>query len=176
MGTRPINRLYFFTKMATTKEKKKGILEKLDKIFSSAKSVAFVNFKGLDVENANKMRKDLRSKDVGYFVAKKTLIKKASVGKGIEGTLPNLDGEIAVSWSDDLTAPAREVNAFGKGLENGLKLVGGIFEGKFIDEVKINEIANIPSQKVLYAQFVNLINSPIQQFVMALDQIKEKKS
>jgi len=162
--------------MAISKDKKKEILEKLDQVFKGAKSVAFVNFKGLTVKNANALRRGLHDKAVGYFVAKKTLIKKASGGKGIESNLPNLDGEIAISWSDDLTAPAREIHSFSKELGADLKLVGGIFEGKFIDSIKINEIANIPSQKVLYAQFVNLINSPIQRFVIGLDQIKEKKS
>ena len=37
------------------------------------------------------------------------------------------------------------------------------------------EIAMIPSREVLYAQFVNLINSPIQQFVVVLDQIAKSK-
>jgi ribosomal protein L10 len=37
------------------------------------------------------------------------------------------------------------------------------------------EIAMIPSREVLYAQFVNLINTPIQQFAVVLDQIAKNK-
>ena len=37
-------------------------------------------------------------------------------------------------------------------------------------------IATIPSQKTLQGMFVNVINSPIQGFVMALDQIAKKKT
>jgi ribosomal protein L10 len=40
---------------------------------------------------------------------------------------------------------------------------------------EMTEIATIPSRQTLYAQFVNLINSPIQQFVMAVDQIAQKQ-
>ena len=36
-------------------------------------------------------------------------------------------------------------------------------------------IAQIPGLKTLQAQFVNLINSPIQGFVMALSEIAKKK-
>jgi len=37
-------------------------------------------------------------------------------------------------------------------------------------------IATIPPREVLYAQFVNVINSPIQRLAVALDQISQKKS
>jgi ribosomal protein L10 len=37
-------------------------------------------------------------------------------------------------------------------------------------------IALIPSQQTLYAQFVNVINSPIQGLVVALSKIAEKKT
>ena len=36
-------------------------------------------------------------------------------------------------------------------------------------------IASIPGIKTLQAQFVQLINSPIQRFVLALNAIAEKK-
>ena len=162
--------------MAISKDKKKDILEKLEKVFSDAKSVAFVNFHGLTVSGATELRKILREGKVGYFVAKKTLIRKALTGKKVEGELPTLDGEIGVAWSEEVTAPAREVHSFGKKLGAGIALVGGIFEGKFLGKEGIMTIAMIPGRKTLEAQFVNLINSPIQGFVMALDQIAKKKS
>lgn len=162
--------------MAISKDKKKSILEKLEKVFSDAKSIAFVNFHGLSVFGATELRKALRESKVGYFVAKKTLIKKALGGKKVEGELPALDGEIGIAWSEEVTAPAREVHSFAKKLGQGLQLVGGIFEGKFLGKDGIMTIALIPGRKTLEAQFVNLINSPIQGFVMALDQISKVKS
>src|SRR3989344_1010756 len=162
--------------MPISKDKKKSIIEKLEKVFSDAKSVAFVNFHGLSVFGATELRKTLKEGSVGYFVAKKTLIRKALTGKKVEGELPPLDGEIGIAWSDEITAPAREVNTFAKKLGQGLQLVGGIFEGKFLGKEGIMTIAMIPGRKTLEAQFVNLINSPIQGFVMALDQIAKKKS
>lgn len=161
--------------MAITKNKKVSILEKLEKVFSEAKSVAFVNFHGLNVFGATNLRKQLRNNKVGYFVAKKTLIRKALEGKKVTGSLPDLEGEVGVAWSEDLTAPAREVHSFSKTLESGIKLIGGVFEGKFMGKEDIMSIALIPSRKTLEAQFVNLINSPIQRFAVLLDQISKKK-
>ncbi|MBP7927555.1 50S ribosomal protein L10 [Patescibacteria group bacterium] len=162
--------------MAIKKDKKKSILEKLDKIFKEAKEVAFVNFHGLSVHNATELRKHLKGSKVGYFVAKKTLIRKAFEGKKVEGEIPNLLGEIGVAWSSEVTVPSREVYTFGKKLDQGIKLVGGVFDGKFMDEAGMTSIAMIPGRKTLEAQFVNLINSPIQRFVVSLDQIAKKKT
>jgi large subunit ribosomal protein L10 len=53
--------------------------------------------------------------------------------------------------------------------------LGGVFEGKFISKADVLAYANIPDQKTLYAQFVNIINSPIQGFVMALNEIAKTK-
>ena len=162
--------------MAITKDKKVGIIGKLEKVFTDAKSVAFVNFHGLNVLGANNLRKHLRGNKVGYFVAKKTLIKKVLGGKKVSGELPSLDGEVGVAWSEDVTAPAREIHTFGKTIEQGLKLIGGIFEGKFLGKDEIMSIALIPSRKTLEAQFVNLINSPIQRMAVVLNEISKKKS
>ena len=40
----------------------------------------------------------------------------------------------------------------------------------------MTEIALIPSRETLLAQFVNIINSPIQGFASVLDQIAEQKA
>lgn len=161
--------------MAINKDKKKNILERLDKVFSEAKSAAFVNFHGLSVSSATELRKKLREESVDYFVAKKTLIRKALTGKKVEGEIPTLEGEVGIAWSNDETAPAREVHAFAKKLGQGLQLIGGIFEGKFFGKEDMINVAMIPDKKTLYAQFVNVINSPIQGFVVALSKIAEKK-
>ncbi len=162
--------------MAISKAKKKNILDKLEKVFADAKAVAFVNFNGLTVSGATELRRTLKAGQVGYFVAKKTLIRKVLGAKRLEGEMPDLPGEIGVAYSEEPTAPARETHAFAKKLEKGLKLIGGIFEGKYMDREAITSIALIPSRKTLEAQFVNLINSPIQRFVIALSEVAKKKA
>jgi ribosomal protein L10 len=55
-------------------------------------------------------------------------------------------------------------------------MVGGVFEGRFMDKSEITAIATIPATPVLRGMFVNVINSPIQGLVLALNAIAEKKS
>ncbi len=156
------------------KSKKEDIVKDLVTSIDSSQSVVFVNFHGIKAGDETSLRRDLRDKGVNYRVSRKTLLKRAMEGKA-EGSMPELGGEVAIAYADDLIAPAREIYAFQKTHKGSLNILGGIFEGKFVDGAKMTEIAMIPAREVLYAQFVNLINSPIQRFAVVLDQIASKK-
>ncbi len=163
--------------MAISKDKKRAIVAKLNDAFKEASSIAFVGFSKLTVKDVSRVRQELAQAGVRYFVAKKTLIKRALGERGYEGEIPELPGEVAVAWTtDDVTAPARGVYEHGKKLKGALALLGGVFEGAFLNAEKMTAIATIPSMLVLRGMFVNVINSPIQGLVIALDKIREKKS
>ncbi|MBX4211012.1 50S ribosomal protein L10 [Candidatus Parcubacteria bacterium] len=163
--------------MALTKQKKTEVFQNLKDAVKKAVSVVFINFHGLTVSDATKVRKELKTKGVNYTVAKKTLAKKAFADAGIKGELPNLEGELALVYSDtDALDSPREIYQFEKKLDKKISIMGGIFDGIFINKERMTSIALIPPLKTLHAQFVNLVNSPIQGFVMALSEIAKKKS
>ncbi len=162
--------------MPISKNKKKEIIEKVSDLLKDAKSVVFFNFKGFNVKNTIEMRRALRESKVGYLVAKKTLAKRAFDEAKITGEMPVIVGETAMAYGADLTAPAREVYNFQKKYKDNLSIVGGIFDGKYMSQEEMMAVALIPSQETLYAQFVNVINSPIQGLVMALDGIAKAKT
>ncbi|MDE1975586.1 MAG: 50S ribosomal protein L10 [Patescibacteria group bacterium] len=161
--------------MARTKEQKKEIVEKLGKIMDDAKSLVFVNIHGLPVSDATAMRKKLKADKVGLFVAKKTLTGIALEAKKYEGSAPDMPGELALAYGDDLVAPARGVYEFQGKLKDKVTRVGGVFDGKYMNKEEMTAIAAIPPLKTLYGMFVNVINSPIQGLAMALDQIAKKQ-
>ena len=161
--------------MARTKVQKKEIIEKLDTIVNGANSLVFVNIHGLKVSDMTVMRRRLKSQKVGFFIAKKTLSSKVLTDKKYEGTLPELVGEFGLAYGEDLIMPAREVFEFQKKFKDRLSIVGGVFEKKFMNKAEMTEIASIPPREALLGMFVNVINSPIQGFVMALDQISKKQ-
>ncbi|MFA5888952.1 MAG: 50S ribosomal protein L10 [Candidatus Paceibacterota bacterium] len=162
--------------MAISKQKKGEILTKLKKIVKDSASVVFINFHALPVADSTAIRRALKEKGVGYTVAKKTLTKKAFSEAGLEGAMPELPGELGIVYSADPTEGARGVYEFQKKLDKKIQILGGVFEGKFLNQSEMLVISQIPGLKTLQAQFVNLINSPIQGFVMALDQIAQKKA
>jgi large subunit ribosomal protein L10 len=157
------------------KSKKEEMIKDLDKAIKGSSSVVFVNFHGMKVADETILRRSLREQGVDYKVSRKTLLKRALVKKA-EGEIPELSGEVAMAYSKDEVASSREIYNFQKTHKGILEILGGIFEGKFVGKEKMMEIAMIPSREVLYAQFVNLINSPIQKFVVVLNGIAKIKS
>ena len=161
--------------MAITKAKKETIIAKLEDIKQNAATIVFVKFNGLTVADTTAMRAKLREEGVGYFVAKKTLMERV-LGDAYEGTMPELEGEIAVAYSDDAIAPAQNIKTFAGQFTDNIAIAGGVFEGVFKTQSEMVEIASIPSLDVLRGMFVNVINSPIQGMAIVLDQIAQQKN
>lgn len=161
-------------RMAITKAKKTEILSKLKDIVTESKTLVFLHFAGLPVSQTSEMRKTLREKGVGYVVAKKSLSKRAFAEAGIAGTLPEMPGEFALAYGVDQLDPAREIFSFQKKFDKKVIIVGGVFDGAFMNADQMTNIATIPGMQTLRAQFVNLINSPLQGLVIALNAIADK--
>ena len=161
--------------MAITKEKKQTILAKLEEVRKDSESIVFVQFNKMAVNDTTAMRANLRDLGVGYFVAKKTLMKRAFDGS-YEGTMPELEGEIAVAYSADAIAPAQNIKEYAGKYKDKISIAGGVFQGVYKDAAEMTEIASIPALPVLRGMFVNVINSPIQGLVLGLNAIAEKKA
>jgi len=161
--------------MTITLKKKKELVSSLEKSLKGANSVVFVKFDKLKVADVNTLRRTLQKENVGYQVAKKTLLKRALLSHGVTGDLPEIGGQVAIAYSEDLLAGAREVFNFQKTHKENVSIVGGVFEGKYMNMEEMMSIATIPPLQTLRGMFVNLINSPIQRFAVVLDQIAQAK-
>jgi len=162
--------------MAITKQKKAEIVAKVGDITKEAKTLVFATFKGLTVAEQNEMRKALRAQSVGYTVAKKSLLRRALDAAGYEGSMPALEGEIALAYGADELAPARELKTFVQKFGEHLAFAGGVFGGTFVDAAEITSIASIPGMDTLRAMFAQVINSPRSRFAVVLGEVAKKKA
>jgi len=155
--------------MAKTKEQKKKELESLKEKIKKQKTMIFVDFSGLKVENMSQLRRALKKSDSELKVAKKTLMKLALKDAGMENDISGLEGEIAlVLGYGDQIIPAKLVYEFSK--ENpSLKILGGFFENQFKSAEDFIVLAQIPSKQELLARLVGSISSPITGFVRVLE-------
>lgn len=161
--------------MSANKQQKQKTIQDIKKEIEKSNIVMFVNFHGLNVKFAGELRKLLRKIGAKYVVAKKTLIKKALETIGLKGEMPKLEGEVAMAYSDsDPFSPAKELHQFAK-KNKVLKILGGIFEKRYIGMERVVEIASIPSSETLLGQIVHIINSPRKGLVVALSEIAKKK-
>lgn len=173
--------------MAKTKEQKQEIIKDLTDKFGKTKAVIFTNFDGLNVQATTELRKTMRENSVDYTVAKRTLVNLALKNAEFkEIDISSLEGGIGIALGyEDEMIPAKVLAKFSKDHEE-LKLVGGIFEGKFIDQKKVMELAKMPGKQELHGQLVWLLNYPAtglvnvlagnsRKLVYVLNAIKEKK-
>lgn len=150
------------------------MIKDLEKSIKESLSLVFVNFHGLKVSDETVLRSALRKEGVSYKVSRKTLLARALKGKA-EGEMPELTGEVAVAYSKDAIATPREVYNFQKTHKGMLQILGGIFEGKFVDGAYMTELATIPSREVLLSKLAFLLKSPIQRFALAVNEVAKKK-
>ena len=102
-------------------------------------------------------------------------------------TLPislKLEGEVGVvSGFGEVTEPPRLVQQFikkdlpaGKAGKEGLKILGGVYESKFVDAEMIKRLAAIPSREILLTQLAFMLSQPVASLARALQEVEKKLS
>lgn len=161
--------------MAVSREQKEKVLKELIDKFSKAKSVIFSDYRGIQVNDLQKLRRAMRAEDAEYAVAKRTLFKIAAKKAGFP-EIPDeiMEGPCAASFSyGDEIAPARIIKNFAKGNEH-LKLLGGIVDGKVLSIAQTKELSLLPTKKELLAKFVGCLQGPIYGFYGILHEVMRK--
>ncbi|MCL1826999.1 MAG: 50S ribosomal protein L10 [Candidatus Cloacimonetes bacterium] len=165
----------------------KTIRERLD----GARVIVLVDYKGIKVDEVNKLRNVLRTNKVDYFVAKNTWIRIALNMLDIKHLDPYLINTTAVAVSKvDEVAPARVIKKFVETeLENKelLKFKVGLIGEDIYDTAQLRMLADLPSKEELVAKvlygfnapitgFVGVLGGVIRKFVYAIDAIAKQKA
>jgi len=170
-----------------TKEHKKKIVKDLTEKAKNAKSIMFVDYKGIQVKDVTELKKQLRAAGVQYVVSRKTLIDIALKDVGVTAGVKGLDGQIAVSFSnEDEIIAAKIIEKFAK-INGNLKILGGVLGNQVLTEQEAKALAKIPSKEELLSRlvgsikapisgFVNVLNGNLSGLVRVLDAIKEQKA
>ena len=146
------------------KQAKQVVIDEIKEKFEKAGSIVAVDYLGLTVAEADKMRADLRKEGVDFTVYKNTLIKRAIDGTEFAGLAEGdiLKGSTALAFSgEDATAGAR---VLAKAIKEFKKMAfkGGYVEGN--------------GREVLIARFMGSIQSPMTKLALTLKAIAEKEA
>ena len=157
-------------------QKAKQIIGLKEKI-SNQKSIVFVDFTKVPSKEMFSLRKNLKEAGCNLKIGKKTLIRIAFGQAGLSfwnKIKQSIPGQLALVFGvNDEIAPARIANKFAKDHET-FKILGGIFENRFIEKEKVLVLANIPPRNELLGRLVGSIASPMASFVRVLDKIANK--
>jgi len=152
-------------------DKKKAIVEELHEKFSRSKVIIVTDYKGLNVEAVNSLRRKLREADIEYKVVKNTLLSRASEDTDAELIKDSFKGPSAIAISyEDPVAPAKVLSDFAK--ENDkLEIKVGVMDGKVLDISAIKALSSLPSREVLLAQVLSAMNGVPTSLVSVLSAL-----
>lgn len=152
-------------------DEKKAVVASLSDRLQNSVAGVVVNYKGINVADDTKLRKDLREAGVQYTVVKNTLLSRAANEAGLSDLNAVLEGTTALATSaEDHTAAARILSKFADANEN-FTIKSGYLEGEVISLETISSLAKLPTRDVLLATVLNAFNAPIASFARAVQAI-----
>jgi large subunit ribosomal protein L10 len=154
--------------MTTTE--KATIVEDLAGRLKKAQSVYVTDFAGLNVAQANDLRRKLRKAGVEYVVIKNTLARRALSAATVTGLDDYLKGSTALAFGKDASSAAKVLTDFAKEHQKP-SMKGGVVDGRAVTPDQIKRLAALPSREVLLAQLGAAMQAPMAGFLGALQAL-----
>lgn len=162
--------------MSANIEAKQAIVEEIKSKIEKAKTVVFVDYRGITVEADTKMRAEIRKSGSEYKVYKNRLVLRALNELGYTDCEKYLEGTNAVAFGyDDEIAPAKIVVG-AKTEASPMEVKFGIYNKQVVDANAIKALAAIPSREVLVAQLLSMLTAPVRGLAVALNEIAKKSN
>jgi large subunit ribosomal protein L10 len=170
-----------------TKDQKKQLAKDFIQNLIDSKATVVVDYKGMTVNEMGELRNALREEGITMKVLKKSVAQVAFDDQKIELDARNMEGQLAfVYGGEDEVSAAKIISKLSKDNEN-LKMLGGVLEGKAMDQAEMTALSKLPSKEELLAKVVGSLKAPISGFVNVLGgnlrglvgvlaAIKDKKS
>ncbi len=156
--------------MPLTKEQKATEVEAITGQLEAAPMLYLTDYKGLNVEQANDLRRRFREAGVGYKVVKNTLLRLAMEGiGGYDALYDHLSGPTAIALSEEPAAPARVIKDFTRDTKQELpELKVAYIDGDIYQADQLDVLASLKSKNELIGDIVGLLMAPITNVVGAL--------
>ena len=124
---------------------------------------------GLNVNDVNMLRSEVRKSDATYKVVKNTVVRLAVEGTEMEGITPFLTGPKVLAYTGgDGVALAKVLKDFIK-KHPELQFEQAYLEGQILEAKQAEKIAELPSREELITKLVYLLQSPIRRLAAALN-------
>lgn len=172
--------------MALDRATKDRLLEDYTQGFAASANAFVLGYRPMSVPQVDALRAKVRASGGRYQVVKNRLALIAVKDTPLQPLAEHFQGPTAVAYSgDDAVALAKVLTEFAKGADV-LEFRAGVVEGVPVRGEEVKAIADLPSRDVLIGKLLFLLQTPIsrlvrdlgaitQQFVSALDQIRQQK-
>jgi large subunit ribosomal protein L10 len=160
--------------LSLNRNEKAAVIEEVAAQVAKSQTLALAEYRGLTVENLNKLRVDARAKGVYLHVLKNTLARRAVAGSQFEVASESMVGPLIYGFSEDAVAAAKVIADLAK-TNDKLVIKGGAYAGKALNAEGVKALAAVPSREVLLSQIAGLLMSPVQRVAAVLAALAEKQ-
>ena len=144
---------------------KEIIVQELAEKLNGTQAAFLADYRGINVDQATRLRRELVQAGVEYKVVKNNLLKLAAKGTPAEGLQDFCAGPTALALAGaDPVAPAKILSKFAKEIK-AFELKAGVLSGKLLTVAEISALADLPSREELIAKALSSMNAPVSNFV-----------
>jgi ribosomal protein L10 len=138
------------------------LAEHLRQRLASIDDALLVNVVGLDANANNRLRNELRDKDINLIVVKNSLAARATAGTPLSAMFDGLTGTAAVCWGgEDIVSLTKEVTRLSKEDDyQAFGARGGVLEGELLTSEQVADISKWPSRLEQLGLLAGQILSP----------------
>lgn len=154
--------------MLTKEQKHEQSLELRD-VLADVTTLFLLENEGLNVNDVNILRSQVRKTEATYKVVKNTVVRLAVEGTEMEGITPFLSGPKVLAYtSGDGVALAKVLKTFIKDHPE-LSFKHAYLEGQILEAEDVAKMADLPSRDELIARLLQMLQSPIRRLAVALN-------
>lgn len=156
-------------------EAKKQLVQEIIEQFKAAKSIVFVDYRGLNVAQDTELRRSFRKEGVTYKVYKNRLMVRALNEMGVTDYDPTMfEGTTSVAIGSDEVAPAK---VFAQAMKQYKKMdfKFGIVNGNIVSKEEIVALSKLPNKETLVAMLLGMLQAPVSGLARALSEIAKKE-
>ncbi|MBN2473700.1 MAG: 50S ribosomal protein L10 [Pirellulales bacterium] len=138
------------------------ITDHLRERLQSVNDALLVNVVGLDANANNRLRAELRSKDINVMVVKNSLAARATAGTPLGPMFDGLAGTTAVCWgSEDVVSLAKEITRLAQEKQyEAFGARGGVMDGECLTSEQVTQVSKWPSRTEQLSLLLGQILSP----------------
>jgi len=152
-----------------TREQKREQSDQLRGALSEVSTLFLLENTGLNVNDVNVLRSEIRKTEGTYKVVKNSVVKLAVEGTDLEVITPHMTGPKTLAFtSGDAVALAKALKTFIK-KHPELSIRQAFLEGQLLDATQAEKIAELPSRDELISKLLYVLQSPIRRLAVALN-------
>lgn len=154
--------------MPVTRERKEELVQAYREWMKQSSGMILASYAGMSVRGLEDLRRKVRDAGGEFHVVKNRLMALALKEAGVEIPAQGLEGSTAIGFAgDDILAVAKAIVDTARQSE-ALVVKIGVLEGRVVERVQVERLAELPPLPVLRAQLLGVLAAPAGRVASAL--------